>query len=113
MEDFGERSTDGGIGLEEVATFQTKPDGVLNVTALDLGVESGHALIVEWNFSADEHVKHNSETPYIWTCIHARGQQLRRDEIERTIKREKMRNGVVEVVGETKVDDLDVSGLGN
>jgi hypothetical protein len=43
----------------------TEPTRVLDLTSLDLGMQSGHALIVERDFATNEHVQDDTERPYI------------------------------------------------
>lgn len=46
---------------------------------LDLGMQLWHALVIKWHFAANQHVQHDSETPYVdlWARVLSGLQQLR------------------------------------
>jgi hypothetical protein len=75
-------------------------------------MQSRHALIIEGNLSADEHIKHDSETPDInlWASVDFGVEELGSGEIQRSTERREVA-GWVEKVGETKINDFDIAGL--
>lgn len=73
-----------------------------------------HALIVKRHLATNQHIQHHTEAPHIdfRASVHLRVQELGRGEVERAAEGGEVRDGVEEV-GETKVDDFDVAGLGD
>lgn len=52
--------------LQEPAKLtRTEPTRVLDNALLDFGMESLHALIIKGNFSADQNIQNNTETPNV------------------------------------------------
>ena len=105
-----------GAGDAETDGVRTcaEPNGVLDEPALNFRVERGHALVVERDLAADEHVEHDAEAPDVdlRAGVHARVEQLRRGEVERAAEGGQVRRGVVQV-RQAKVDDFDVPRLGD
>lgn len=77
-------------------------------------MQGRHALIVEGYFTADEHVKHNPETPDIdlGSRIHPGVQELRRGKVERSAKRREVVVRRIEIA-QSKVNNLDIACLGD
>ena len=90
----------------------TEPRRVLDLAALDLGVQSGHALVVERNFAAHEDVQDDAERPHVdlGASVRLGVEELGRGKVERAAERRQVRHGRVQV-RQAKVDDLDVARL--
>jgi hypothetical protein len=75
-------------------------------------MQSGHALVIEWNLSTDEHVENDAETPYVyfWPSIFSGLEQLGSGKVVAATKCLEVALGREEVA-QTKVDNLDVSAL--
>lgn len=73
-----------------------------------------HTLVVERDLATDQHVQHNSKTPYIHLRpgVNLRIEKLRSGEVERTTECRKMMGWVIEI-GQAEVDDLNVACLRN
>lgn len=77
-------------------------------------MQGRHALIVKGYFTADEHVEHDPKTPDIdlRSRIHPGVQELGCSKVERSAKRREVVVRRIEIA-QSKVDDLDVAGLGD
>lgn len=75
-------------------------------------MEGRHALVVKRNLAADEDVKDDTKTPYIylWSCVGSGLEKLWGSKIQTSAERLEMATRRVEVA-EAKVNDLDISGL--
>ena len=91
-----------------------QPDRVFDQAALDLCVESGHALVIEWYFSTHQDVEDDSKTPHIHlgTGILLRLQQFRGRKIQGPAKSLQVISRTKQI-RKPKINDLDVARLGN
>lgn len=89
-----------------------QPTGIVDQSLFDLGMESRHALVVEWHLTADENVENNAKAPYInlGSGVSSGLQQFWGSKIKTaaecfqvSTRRKK--------VAETKINDLDVASL--
>ena len=77
-------------------------------------MEGRHALIVKGDVAADEDVEDNAEAPGVdlWAGVDLGVEEFGGGKVERPAEGAETGDGIVEV-GEVKVNDFDVAGLGD